>query len=349
MKKYKNIITILIVGLVLLVGINVNASEKRYNGYTVINVPIHKTDEQGNPLEGVEFTLTGLNSEEVSYKSTYEKNGDYLIKEATDVAYYNPDDYYWYNEEDDEVNNIIDLIPEKYQNMIKNIKSWDDVVELADSQDYPVYQYSSTVEISLLVPVIVKETKVPAGYEKQNIVIPANVFIYFYQNDINGGTSQNRTDYEGDLNDIGIDISSYIYIYPDNLYYPAGYFTYQDGVDYVEIFDKVNKQAAKTINNGTWGYVKYVSILKKEGFNVDKADCSKKEEYEKDFEPIADKRTELRLDEDITNTLCILQIENKKEQIIVNPETYGTVVIVLILAFGATGLLFSKKLKNQIN
>ncbi len=346
MKKYKNILTILIVGLILSIGINVNAvEESRNNGYTAINIPIHKTDENGKALEGVEFTLTGFNSEAVSYKSTYEKDGDYLIKEATDLVYYSPTDYWWYNEEYDTPNNNIDFLPEKYQNMIKNIKSWDDVLDIADSGDFYVYQdsYSSYVELSIIFPVIIDETKVPDGYEKQKIVVPAQLYIEFnLMEREKSADMEKRTDYEGDLNDAGISIYTSIYIMPDDLYLPAGYFTYKDGVDYTAIFDKVNKKAARTLDSGQWGYAKYADTLKSDGFNTEKVDCSLKEEYAENFDNSTIMR---RFDEDITNSLCVLQIEDKK--IIVNPETSATVGVLLLVGIISFGLIFSKKLRKN--
>ncbi len=343
MKNNIKIITIIVVALVLTIGIKVNAlgiPSTSNNGNTVINVPIHKTDEDGKALEGVEFTLTGLNSEAVSYTSTYQKDGDYLFKEATDVHYYNPTDFWWYNDESDTVNNNIDFLPKKYQDMIKNIKSWEDVEELKETSDFYVYQntYDSEASFQIIFPVIIDETKVPNGYEKQKIVVPAGFSASLYDNSHEG--SIKREDYEGNLNDINIDIETYITILTDDLYLPAGYFTYEDGVDYVEIFDKVNKEAAKTFEDEVWGFAKYKDILVKEGFNTKKVDCSLKGKST----PINDdtpRRVEFKFDEDITNTLCIIQLENKR--VIVNPETYGTVVVVLILAIASMTLPFVRK------
>lgn len=339
MKNNIKIITIIVVALVLTIGIKVNAvSSTSNNGNTVINVPIHKTDEDGKALEGVEFTLTGLNSEAVSYTSAYQKDGDYLFKEATDVDYYSPTDYWWNNDEDDTVNNNIDFLPKKYQDMIKNIKSWEDVEELKETTDFYVYQnsYDNEASFQIIFPVIIDETKVPNGYEKQKIVVPAAFSASLYDNN----EYIKREDYEGNLNDININIETNIYILTDDIYLPAGFFTYEDGVDYVEIFDKVNKEAAKTYEDGVWGFAKYKDILVKEGFNTKKVDCSLKGKST----PINDetvRRVEFKFDEDITNTLCVIQLENKR--VIVNPETYGTVVVVLILAIASMTLPFVRK------
>ena len=308
MKNYKKILTILVVALVLTIGIKVNAVA-RYN--TVINVPIHKTDEEGKPLEGAKFTLKDVNGKQ-SFESNYKEDGDYLIKYIKDL----------------DTNDILDMLPEKYQAVIN------DIATNANLDDYTGDFYARNDEqaIDIFFPMYIEETTPPSGYEPKKIVVPGVATFNF-----NGGR-KGVAAYE-----VNLKISS------ENKEYPAGYYEYNENEDYIKIFDKINYYWS-TDNYNQQSFNDY---FEESGMLVDKVECEIDPYVTPD--PTATPGSayrediDMRFEDEIINHLCILQLEDEKvkEEIKVNPETYGTLAVTIVLVVASIGLFTARKLRKN--
>lgn len=277
-------------------------AEDYYESY--IDIPIHKTDEKGNPLDGATFTLKDVNGKK-EFKSIAKEDGDYLIEYLDALT---PEE-------------VFDMLPEKYQKVI------DDIAESGNLDDYTGDFFARNDEqaIDIFFPMYIEETTPPSGYESKKIVVPAYVTFYF---SIERGTSS---------------YGYYLNVSTQNEYIPSGYYEYNENEDYIKIFDKLNYY---------WSTDNYNSDLfneyfEKSGMLLDKVECEI-EPYEtpgfSDREDI-----DMRFDDEIINNLCILQLEDEKvkEEIKVNPETYGTLTVTIVLAVASIGLFTARKLRKN--
>lgn len=329
MKKYFKLLFVIITAFVVSLGFSVNAED---TGYIDIYYPIHKTDEAGKGLNGVQFTFSSGN-----YSLTSEEldDGDYLIDYINN---YEPEPQPLEREDieerkvedKNEWDNVIKFLPSKYGDAISNMDSWDEAVEIinemiSDGYYGEVFTDDGYAYINTIIPGYIDETVAPSGYDKVKVVVPVYLYVEFNEDGSKYGSVYSSTYYEEE----------------DELY---GYFIYDSNVDYESLFRDMFKSIPVGCYTGetdwTVCYKAESKYLKDNGFLTDVADCSVAKEYENSSE----KREELRFDEDIEYT-CVLQIKDKKT--IVNPETYGTLITVLILAVGSIGLFVARKTRTN--
>ena len=329
MKNYLKLLTIIVIAFVMMIGINVNAEDYNlYSDGSSINIfiPIHKTDANKKPLEGAIFTLKDFNNT-ISYSSSYEGDGDYLIevndgfapkgqvtrREEFDQEMRINDEY----SDDDSLMKILDIIPSKYSDVIKNAQSADDLYDMLDLPIVYSDSYDGGYYVGFYVPLKIEESKVPAGYKAKNIVVPAFVSIRLddYRDDNYGYIRVRLASAPGSHNESGV---------------PA-YFEYSDGVDYAALFDKLNNELFESDYNET------IEVFEKNGAIIDD-DCDIHDELEftrEDFEE--------RFSDDIEKYLCPINLVDEKEDIIVNPETAGTIGIVTLLVIISLVLVINRR------
>ena len=327
----------IVIAIIMMVGINVKAEDLySYGSEMNITIPIHKTDSNNKPLEGVEFTLTDFNNK-ISYKSEDKKDGDYLINAKTNSAIiaredvdheYRIDDH---TTNDEVLTQILDIIPTKYSDVFRKAESKEDLLDMLDLPLKVFYENNNNYEVGFYIPLKIEETKVPDGYKAKNIVIPAYVYI-------------------------GIDnYNDSIYVYSGILatpgywnYYPfqgvPAYYEYKDGTDYEKIFDEINTEL-KDFDSEENSMEKLIKIFEDNGAIINK-DC--------DLEPAPTPTPELnredieeRFSGEVGDYYCPINLIDEKEDIKVNPETYGTFALVLVLAITAGGFTIYRKNKKE--
>ena len=356
MKKNLKIFLCLIAVFVVSTGINVCA-EDILQSKSEINVvlPIHKTDENGKGLEGAIFTLKDFNNS-ISYSSSDEKDGDYLIEK--DI----------WNE--DSLDRIINALPSNYKEVIMSIDSWEDVQKLQDRDDMYVDVYGNSADVGFIVPLRVEETVVPTGYQKQDYVVTGRVSIYFNKIDDEPYTREDieaRSEYYDDFYEKNISISAYLDVVEVPYNFP-GYFEYDSSKDYNSIYNNLNKKFFAGNYEIDWK-----KIFEDAGYNTKNVDCPVVEEESllerESFEDIQFKLKDgvlfgkiyscsggpklkmdidARFDDEIEECYCVINIKNKKQNIIVNPETTGTIGIMIILTIISFVILVnSRRVKNN--
>jgi len=330
MKKYVKFLTIIVI-FVMMIGINVNAED--YDLYSdgasiKITMPIHKTDKEGKALKGAIFTLKDFNNK-ISYSSSDEGDGDYLIevnagyeisatlREQVDQNYRINDEY----SDDNTLMKILDIMPSKYSDVIRNAQSADDLYDMLDLPIAYSDSYENGYYVEFFVPLKIEESKVPAGYKAKNIVVPAYVSIDFddYKDDGNYGYIwMNLSSAPGSFGASGV---------------PA-YFEYSDGVDYVALFDKINNELFESNYNET------IDVFEKNGAIIDD-DC--------DIQlPPSREDLEERFSDDIEENYCPINLVDEKEDIIVNPETAGTIgIVALLLVIGLSVIFYTRRVKSN--
>ena len=333
----------IVIAIIMMVGINVKAEELYSDGGMInITVPIHKTDSNKKGLEGAIFTLKDFNNT-ISYSSNDQKDGDYLIEIHKENRYESAarsdqesriDDY---TDEDSILTEILDVIPTKYSDVLRKAETKEDFSKILD---LPVVDEGSSetyYSVGFYVPLKVEESKVPTGYKAKNIVIPAFVYL--------------RID----------TLSDQIYVYSDLVYTPGytynnpfegvpAYFEYKDGTDYEKLFDEINTEL-KDFDSEENSMEKLVKIFEDNGAIIDK-DC--------DYKPIPTgtpmptptpvfqrEDFEERFDDEIEEFLCPINLVDEKEDIKVNPQTYGTFAIILVIAVAAGGFTIYRKTKKE--
>ena len=348
MKKHLKLLTIIVVALAMMVGINVKAEDMYSDDAMIrITIPIHKTDSNKKGLEGAIFTLKDFNNT-ISYSSSDKKDGDYLIEINKQPIYgstrrvdqeYRIEDH---TSDDDVLTEILDVIPTKYSDVFRKAESKEDIFDILDLPVYHIGSYTNYLSVGFYVPLKVEETKVPTGYKAKNIVIPAFVYLGIdtYNDEIYVYSTMSFTPGYGNYNPFEA--------------IPA-YFEYKDGTDYEAIFDKINNKL-DDINSEEALY----KLFEDNGAIVDD-DCEliinptstpnvviptgtpnitlSMNLSREDFEE--------RFDEEIEEYLCPINLVDEKEDIKVNPETYGTLALILVLIGGATGFILIRKNKKE--
>ena len=329
MKKYVKLLTIIVI-FVMMIGINVNAED--YDLYSdgasiKITMPIHKTDKEGKALKGAIFTLKDFNNT-ISYSSSDEGDGDYLIEVNKGGGMYTlndldqemrVEDEYSY---DDTLMKILDIIPSKYSNVIKNAQSADDLYDMLDLPIAYSESYDGGYYVGFYVPLKIEESKVPAGYKSKNIIVPAYVSIRLndYRDDNYGYIRVRLASAPGNYDESGV---------------PA-YFEYSDGVDYVALFDKLNNELFESDYNET------IEVFEKNGAIIDD-DCDIDDEL-----PPSREDLEERFSDDIEEYFCPINLVDEKEDIIVNPETAGTIgIVALLLVIGLSVIFYTRRVKSN--
>ena len=318
MKKFYKYLTIIVVVFVVMIGINVKAVARNYDygeGRIQIVIPIHKTDENKNALEGAEFTLKDFN-DKVSYTSTDKGDGDYLIEVNKSSSSYTP----FYREDvdqkyriiyDEVFTEILDIIPSKYSDVIRKAKTKEDLYKMIDLPSFS-YTYDDGYSVAFYVPLKIEETKVPVGYKAKSIVVPSFVMLEFSNNSNNGNLMAN--------------LMFVPYMFP-------GYFEYDESIDYEALFDKINNNLSSIDN-----YAALFKLFEDNGAIIDN-NC------------ISSTPTP-SFDEELTDYLCPINLIDEKEevkkQILVNPATAGTVgVVTILLVISSFAILYTRRVKNN--
>jgi len=337
MKKYLKLFTIIVVTFVVMIGINVKADDDYYlysDGATInIFIPIHKTDKNNKPLEGVEFTLKDFNNK-VSYKSEDKEDGDYLIDVYKGGEHKREDidqDYRIIDEtsEDEILTEILDIIPTKYSDIFRKAKDPDDLLSMFD---LPLRVFNSDEEdyyyhVGFYVPLKIEETKVPTGYKAKNIVIPAFVSLGFDNGDISARLS-------------------YTPGYWDYIPYemiPA-YYEYKDETDYEKIFDNINNNLDDVNSDED-----LLKLFEDNGAIVDReCDYNPTPTGTPTPTPFLRDDLETRFSGEVGEYYCPINLIDEKEDIKVNPETYGTMgLIAALLVIGTIVIITTKKRYNN--
>ena len=167
----------------------------------------------------------------------------------------------------------------------------------------------------------------------------------------------------------------YVYSYlsvneiPDNV---PGYFIYDSSKDYAALFKEINKKIVAGNDDEYDSYEEYISKLVKpfedEGYNTKDVECPsvkpsegivKREDFGdiefRGWNPycgggdiiILREDIEARFDDSISDCYCVIQLKNKKENIIVNPETASTIGIICLITLGSIGFITAKKLRKN--
>jgi len=370
MKKNIKIFLCLLAIFIISLGFNVNAEEEaeQWSSEMDIILPIHKTDENGKGLEGAIFTLKDFNGT-ISYSSSDYKNGDYLIEV--------------YKENEDVLDKNISLLPANYKELITGIKSWEDVQNLTKRDDLFIDNYyeDDYVRISFSIPLKLEESVVPAGYQKEDFVVLGQIMFEFEREDGIPGKREDieaRSEYFDEFLDNGIAIHSSLHVYEMPLYFP-GYFKYDSSKDYASLFADLNKKIIASRDDQIYSPEEYEKNMKNiqkifedAGYNTKDVKCPSYEPademlFREDFGDIqffidaerlspycygggpVDKRgdIEARFDDIVENCYCVIQLKNKKENIVVNPQTASTLGIISLITLGSIGFITTKKLRKN--
>ena len=119
MKKYFKILFVIIAIFIVTLGLNVNAEVEGF-GSIDIYYPIHKTDEAGKALSGVQFTFSDVNGK-YTLKSDDKEDGDYLIDYKSGPPPRREDIEERNEHYDNEWDNVIKFIPSEYQEAFNSI------------------------------------------------------------------------------------------------------------------------------------------------------------------------------------------------------------------------------------
>jgi len=367
MKKLK-VFLCLIAVFAITIGINVNAEVEQWRSEMNIVLPIHKTDEAGKGLEGAIFTLKDFNGT-ISYSSSDYKNGDYLIEV--------------YKENEDVLDKNINLLPSNYKELITGIKSWEDVQNLTKRDDLLKGRYYSDdddnyVYISFFIPLKLEESVVPAGYQKEDFVVLGLVeFEFDRYGEHKREDIEARSEYFDEFLDNGIAIHSSLVVYETPDFLP-GYFKYDSSKDYDSLFVDLNKKI-KTLQNGPISsqeeYDELMNnmqkIFEEADYNTKDVKCPEvaprplpnRENFEDVQFSVAEESAinpycirgghldreniEARFDDIVENCYCVIQLKNKKENIVVNPQTASTLGIISLITLGSIGFITAKKLRKN--
>lgn len=145
-----------------------------------------KLDEDGNPLSGAKFEYSSMN-EDVSYSFRQEEDFD---------AYYIPSQNKKVGEED-----ALKWLPKNIQDVYNSISSWEDLsiyfpkAELKGKRDNTFIDFGYndcvnssgyTENLSIMIPVKLKEVKSPVGYQKTDMIsfARATLLFNFDENDL---------------------------------------------------------------------------------------------------------------------------------------------------------------------
>ena len=362
-KKFKLFLCLVAI-FVVSIGINVNAADDD-QWYSEIEVllPIHKTDEAGKNLEGAVFTLKDFN-DTISYSSSYEGDGDYLI----DV----------YKESPDNLDRIINSLPSNYKEVITGIKSWEDVQKLKDRDDMYVYVDGNYAYVSFYIPLKLEESVVPAGYQKQDFVVVGYVSFRFNENQpvdmITREDIEARSEYLDEFYDNGIIVSANLVVEESPTFsYDApvipGFFEYDSAKDYISILTKANKEVVSKDYDEDEYMEAFSKFFEDEEYNTEDVKCPKVAPIEEklkrenfddlQFAKIIENSCysgggevfredfEARFDDIVENCYCVIQLKNKKENIVVNPQTASTLGIISLITLGSIGFITAKKLRKN--
>ena len=366
MKKNIKIFLCLLAIFIISLGFNVNAEEEeeQWSSEMDIILPIHKTDENGKGLEGAIFTLKDFN-DTISYSSSDYKNGDYLIEA--------------YKENEDVLDKNINLLPANYKEVITGIKSWEDVQKLVDRDDIFIDDYDDDyVSISFLVPFKLEESVAPTGYQKQDFVVYGLIRFNFEKiGMIKREDIEARSEMYDEFYDAGIFVYSYLRVYemPNSL---PGYFKYDSSKDYASLFADLNKKIKALQNGPISSQEEYDELMNNVQKIFEEVDYNTKDvkcpSYvpaddmlaREDFGDIqfliaADRLSpycydgglarrgdiEARFDDIVENCYCVIQLKNKKENIVVNPQTASTLGIISLITLGSIGFITAKKLRKN--
>jgi len=286
--------------------------EDTYNGNFDLKVLIHKSDEDGKGLEGATFTIKDLTGS-YSLESYDKSDGDYLIEShlySSDTNVTSPS----YTEDGQPYNNLFDklykMMPKEYQDLFDSVSSFDNLETICNNNDYLHCSGSSyDYIIQFMVPMIIDETEAPSGYESGKWVVPA-----YYTFHISNTLRSSFNVYIG--------------------YYTEYFFEYDESVDYVKVLNELYSSDTDT-------YEEYLDLAEEAGATIID-DCYFEEAQRLDIEN--------RFSDDDLDDSCVMQLvdvkkKESKEEIKVNPATYGTVVVVLILLGGTLGYFISKQIK----
>ena len=354
----------LIAVFAITIGFNVNAEVEQWRSEMNIVLPIHKTDEAGKGLEGAIFTLKDFNGT-ISYSSSDYKNGDYLIEA--------------YKENEDVLDKNINLLPANYKELITGIKSWEDVQKLTKRDDLFIEDYyeDDYVRISFSIPLKLEESVVPTGYQKDDFVVLGQIMFEFEREDGIPGKREDieaRSEYFDEFLDNGIAIHSSLQVY-EMPNYLSGYFKYDSSKDYASLFVDLNKKVKALQNEPISSQEEYDEYMNKVQKIFEEADYNTKDvkcpkvvprplherenfediEYGANYDNscyIGDNELlredfEARFDDIVENCYCVIQLKNKKENIVVNPQTASTIGIISLITLGSIGFITAKKLRKN--
>lgn len=282
--------------------------EDTYSGNFDLKVLIHKSDEDGKGLEGATFTIKDLTGS-YSLESYDKSDGDYLIESHLYSAGTNTTSSS-YTEDGQPYTNLFDklykMMPKEYQDLFDSVSSYSDISTICDNNDY-LYCSNGSYDsiIYFTVPMIIDETEAPSGYESGKWVVPAYYSFYISNN---------------------LDAYFKVYIGYETEYF----FEYDESVDYVKLFNGLSSSDTDT-------YEEFLDLLEDSGATV----------MDECYLEVGRIDLEARFSDDELDGNCVLQLTDvkKKEEIKVNPATYGTVVVVLILLGGTLGYFISKQIK----
>ena len=302
--------------LVFAISFNAKAyvfKEDTYAGNFDLKVLIHKSDEDGKGLEGATFTIKDLTGS-YSLESYDKSDGDYLIESHLYGSDIHPTASIAV-EDGQPYANLFDklykMMPKEYQDLFDSVSTYSDLATLCDDNSkFNCYNGSNYYEFYFMVPMIIDETEAPSGYESGKWVVPA-YYSFYISNNLDAYFNVNI----GNYNDF--------------------FFEYDENVDYVKV---LNSLFSEEINS----YEEYVDLLEDAGATI-MDDCYFEEDKRIDLEA--------RFSEEELGDNCVLQLtdvkkKEPKEEIKVNPATYGTVVVVLILLGGTLGYFISKQIKE---
>ena len=363
----KNLKVFLCLVAVFVVSIGINVSADALAGYAPwssridVVLPIHKTDEAGKGLEGAIFTLKDFNNS-ISYSSSDVKDGDYLIEKDVRT--------------EDSLDRIINALPSNYKDVITGIKSWEDVQKLKDRDDMYADVNSSNAYVSFYIPLKLEESVVPAGYQKQDFVVVGSVTFRFSRKqsvEYNREDIEARSEYYEDFYDNGVIVRANLVVEESPIfsyYAPVipGFFEYDSAKDYISILTKANKEVvSKDYDEDEYMEV-FSKLLEDEEYNTEDVKCPevaprprpKRENFE-DIQfsqkiesscyigenELLREDFEARFDDIVENCYCVIQLKNKKENIVVNPQTASTLGIISLITLGSIGFITAKKLRKN--
>ena len=285
--------------------------EDTYNGNFDLKVLIHKSDEDGKGLEGATFTIKDLNGS-YSLESYDKSDGDYLIENHLYGSDIHPTASIAV-EDGQPYANLFDklykMMPKEYQDLFDSVSSYSDLETICNNNDYlhcSIDTYNSSVYF--MVPMIIDETEAPSGYESGKWVVPAYYDFHLSNN-----------------------LQAYfnVYIGYENEYF----FEYDESVDYVKVLNELYSSDPES-------YEEYLDLLEEAGATIIDGCYSAPSRLD-----IEDRFSDDDLDDSCVMQLTDVKKKESKEEIKVNPATYGTVVVVLILLGGTLGYFISKQVK----
>ena len=134
-------------------------------GYYIYPISVRKTDENGQPLSGAEFSLTNLDGDVIDKLTPLAEPGKYsLTKYETATS-----------------EKLYKILSKNEQKKLDSLKTKEDLEAYArgDGDIVTLFCEGNVCEVVRMIALLLAETKAPSGYIKEKFVFPAHILYEF--------------------------------------------------------------------------------------------------------------------------------------------------------------------------